>query len=102
DVEAPRAVHGERRLGGKRADLCGIEPRRVRAGQILLEGLNVFAGQRRLVVVRDDERGWLGPMNQRVRLREPPVRVGFGPHAVDPDAAEWTVSPQQLRALAVP
>src|SRR4029079_10922619 len=102
DVEAPRAVHGERRLGGKRADLCGIETRRVRAGQILLEGLNVFAGESRPVRVLGDGRGWWEPMNQRVRLREPPVRVGFVPHAVEPDAAEWTVSPQQLRALAVP
>ena len=44
----------------------GVEAGGVRARQILLEGLHVFARKRRAVVIRNDQRRRLQSMNQRI------------------------------------
>ena len=89
-------------LERQRADLRRVEPCGVRAREILLECLHVLAGQRRLVMIRDDERRRLQAMDQRVRAIEPPVGVGLVPHAVEPDAADRAVVRQQLGELRDP
>src|SRR5712691_1476612 len=53
------------------------------------------------MMVRYDQRRGLQPMNQRVGLRQPPVRGRFFPHAVEPDPAEWPVVREQLSELGV-
>src|SRR5256885_8391502 len=53
------------------------------------------------MMVRYDERRGGGLMNQRVGLRQPPVRVRFVPHPVEPDPAEWPVVREQLSELGV-
>src|SRR5262245_38782520 len=52
-------------------------------------------------MIRNDPRGRLESMNERVGLIEPPVCVGLVPHTIEPDAAKWAVVGQQLGELAV-
>src|SRR5213078_4932484 len=76
DVEAPGVVHGERRFERHvRAHVVRVEPRRVGAGQVLLERLRVFTRARWLVVVGDDQRRGLEAVDQRVRRVELPGGV---------------------------
>ena len=54
-------------------------------------------------MIRHDERRGLQPMDQRVRLREPPIgiRGGLVPHPVEPDASHGPIVREQLCQLRV-
>src|SRR5215831_20539897 len=57
DIEPPRTVERVATFQRKRvADVCGVEAGGVAAGKIAFESLHVFAGFRRLMMVRNDER----------------------------------------------
>src|SRR5207248_11803249 len=83
------------------ADECGVEAGGVAAGKVAFEGLHVFAGLGRLVMIGNDERGGLELMNERVSFGEMPVGIGLVPHAVEPDAADGAVVGEEFGELAV-
>jgi len=102
DVESPvvvqRVGHFERKF---RADVVGVESGGVLAGEVMLEGLHVFTGAGRLVMIGNDQRCRLKFVDQCVGFFEVPVGVGLVPHAVEPDAADRAVIRQKLRELAI-
>ena len=60
NVESPVVVERVAALEWKLiAHVLGVEARCVLAGQVALEGLNVFARPRRLMMIRNHERGRL-------------------------------------------
>src|SRR5215469_18982406 len=60
DVESPALVERIRHFEGElRADVGRVESRRVLAGEIALEGLDIFAGTRRLMMIGHDQGRWL-------------------------------------------
>lgn len=73
------------------ADEVGIETRSVLTGQIALKRLYVFTGPWCLMVVGNDERGWLQLMDERLGLGKVPVGVRLVPHTVEPYAADGAV-----------
>src|SRR5437879_4103595 len=66
DVESPRSVHRLARLERQAANLrVFVEVRGLAAGQILLEHLEVFAGERTAVMVRPNQGLRLELVDQR-------------------------------------
>ena len=102
DVEAPRVVHRLAGLQRQRADLrLLVELRRALPGQVLLEHLEVLAGEGPVVVVVPDERGRLQLVDEAVGPLEAPVRLRLVPPAIEPDPADLAVLREQLAELAV-
>src|SRR5439155_9505163 len=92
DVEAPRAVH---RLAGFERQLADlrvlVEFGRLTARQILLEHLEILAGEWTAMMVGADERLRLELVNQCIGGVELPRRLGAIPPAIEPDAADLAI-----------
>ena len=103
DVVAPDLVHGhhslQRQLSYHRS--LGITGS-VLTGQVLLKGLQVFAGLGGLVVVVGHETAGLQAVDKAVLLVETPVKLGvvlLVPVAVKPDGTDGAIVGEQLGEL---
>src|SRR5215472_8831209 len=102
DVESPASIERvgalKRELG---ANVGRVESGSVATGEVALESLDVFAGAGCLMMIGNDQRGWLQFVDQRVSLGEMPIGVGLVPHAVEPYASDRAVVGEKLAELAV-
>ena len=101
---APHAVHGFTGFKGQSANVLSRQSCLVLPRQVALENLDILTFERCLVMIVAHQTTWLQAMNERILLRQLPVKVRvlvLVPPSVEPHGPNLAIVCQQFRELVV-